>query len=154
MPTAAGIYADPANRLLVRELTDANFSNIFYDRNKVMVVDFWATWCPPCNDVAKVMVDVAKRCYKGPGGRVKFYQVQADPSVNPKVDARFGFEALPVVYFYYTATGKPPTRFAPLLEGSLGGENSFRPLHRIFDPEEYLSRIRAILRRHGHPVIC
>ncbi|HEY6401010.1 MAG TPA: thioredoxin domain-containing protein, partial [Blastocatellia bacterium] len=61
MPTSASIYANPANQLLVRELTDANFWNIFFDRNKVLVVDFWATWCPPCNDVAKVMVDVAKR---------------------------------------------------------------------------------------------
>jgi thioredoxin 1 len=154
MPTAAGIYADPANRLLVRELTDANFWNIFSDRNKVLVVDFWATWCPPCNDVANVMVKVAKRCYRGPHGRVKFYQVQWDSNVNPKVSTQFGFDAIPVVYFYYTATGRPPSRSAPLLEGSLAGESSFRPLHRIFDPEEYVSRIRAILRRHGHPAIC
>lgn len=152
MPTSASIYA--ANQNLVRELTDANFWNIFKDRNKVIVVDFWATWCPPCHGVAQVMVDVAKRCFKGPHGRVKFYHVQADPNVNPKVDQRFGFAALPVVYFYYTATGKPPTRSAPLLEGSLAGENSFRPLHRIYDPDQYLSRIRNILRRHRHPVTC
>jgi thioredoxin 1 len=154
MPTSTSIYQDPANQRLVRELTDANFWNIFYDRNKVLVVDFWATWCPPCNGVAQVMVDVAKLCYKGPQGRVKFYQVQADPNVNPRVDRQFGFAALPVVHFYYTATGRPPTRSAPLLEGSLAGEDSFRPLHRIYDADEYVSRIRAILRRHGHPVTC
>lgn len=154
MPTATSIYADPANQLLVRELTDANFWNIFLEKNKVLVVDFWATWCPPCNDVAKVMVDVAKRCKKGPHGPVKFYQVQWDTNINPKVATQFGFNSIPVVYFYYTSTGKPPSRSAPLLEGSLAGENSFRPLHRIFDPEVYLAQIRVMLRRHGHPVTC
>ncbi len=151
MPTAQDIYA---GQNVVRELTDANFSNIFYDRNKVMVVDFWATWCPPCNDVAATMVKVANLCYRGPQGLVKFYHVQWDDRVNPKLSKTFGFPAIPVVYFYYTATGKPPTRSAPLLEGSLAGEDSFRDPHRIFDPKEYLGRIRTILRRHGHPVLC
>jgi thioredoxin 1 len=151
MPTAQDIYAGQS---VVRELTDANFWNIFYDRNKVMVVDFWATWCPPCNDVAAVMVKVANRCYRGPQGLVKLYHVQSDDNVNPKLSKTLGFPEIPVVYFYYTATGRPPTRSAPLLEASLAGENSFRDLHRIFDPEEYLARIRAILRRHGHPVFC
>lgn len=151
MPTAQDIYA---NQTAVKELGDANFWNIFYDRNKVMVVDFWATWCPPCNDVAATMVKVANRCYKGPQATVKFYHVQLDGRVNPKLNATFGFPAIPVVYFYYTATGKPPTPAAPLLEASLAGEDSFRDIHRIFDPEEYFRRIRSILARHKHPVVC
>jgi thiol-disulfide isomerase/thioredoxin len=154
MPTASTIYGDPANQRLVHELTDANFWNIFYDKNKVLVVDFWATWCPPCNDVAKTMVEVAKKCFSGPNGPVKFYHIQWDSNVNPKIYTQMGFEALPVVFFYYTSTGRPPTRSAPLLEGSLAGENSFRPLHRIYDPDVYLAQIRNMLRRHGHPVHC
>jgi thiol-disulfide isomerase/thioredoxin len=151
MPTAQSIYA---SQNMVRELNDSNFWNIFYDPHKVLVVDFWATWCPPCNDVAAAVVEAARRCYKGPQGPVKFYHVQSDATVNPKLDKVFGFPALPVVYFYYTSTGRPPTRSAPLLEASLGPEEKFREPARMFVPEEYLARIRSILRRHGHPVGC
>jgi thiol-disulfide isomerase/thioredoxin len=141
--TAAQIYAAQSK---VRELTDANFWNIFYDRDKVVVVHFWARSCPACNNVAEVMVKVADRCYTGPHGRVKFYHAQWDKKVNPKIYERFGFGAIPVVFFYYTSTGRPPARECPLLEASL--PDSSREIRRIFDPKEYLSRIQNILRRH------
>ncbi len=141
--TAAQIYASQPK---IRELTDANFWNIFYELNKVLIVSFWASSCAPCTDVAEAMVKVADFCYKGPHGQVKFYHVQWDKNVNPKIYERFGFKSIPVVFFYYTTTGRPPTRECPLLEGSL--PDKFRETRTIFDPEAFLSRIRVILRRH------
>lgn len=141
--TAAQIYASHSK---VRELTDANFWNIFYDPHKVVVVAFWATSCALCNDVAAVMVKVADHCYKGPHGRVKFYHVQWDKTVNPKIFERFGFGSIPVVFFYYTSTVRPPTRECPLLEASL--PRTYSPLDELLDPDKYLSKIRTILRRH------
>ena len=140
------------NQTKVRELTDANFWNIFYDRNKVVVVDFWAKWCRPCDDVAKVMVSLANRYSAGPYARlVKFFHIQWDVSVNPKIATRFGFRFLPVIYFYYTSTGRPPTKAAPLLEGSLaGGELGSQFEEKMHNPDEYIQRIGSILRRHGH----
>lgn len=143
--TAAQIYASQSK---VRELTDANFWNVFYDRGKVVVVNFWAKSCTSCNEVAEVMVKVADRCYKGPLGPVKFYHVQWDKKVNPKIHERFGFKSIPVVFFYYTSTGKPPTRECPLLEASLPVDSYARDMHGLLDPEKYLSRIRNILQRH------
>ena len=140
--TAKQIYASQTK---VKELTDANLWNIFYDRNKVVVVYFWADSCRTCDGVAAVMTSLADRYSKGPLARlVKFYHVQWDPKVNPKVHQRFGFKSVPVVFFYYTSTGRPPTRDAPLLEGSLGGEKT------QFDPNQYIRRIEASLRKHGH----
>ena len=136
MRTAGQIYASQSK---VRELTDANFWNIFYDRDKVVVVDFWATSCPSCKDVAEVMVKVADRCYKGPHGRIKFYHAQWDKKVNPKIYQQFGFRSIPVVFFYYTSIGKPPTRECPLLEASLPRRDSSRDIHELLDPEKYLS---------------
>ena len=145
---AEDIYS---NQSLVRELTDANYWNIFYDRNKVVIVDFWQKWCRPCDPVAQIMVDLAKRYKAGPyAGRVKFYHVRLEDDVNPKLSQRFGFGYVPVVYFYYTSTGRVPTRAAPLLEGSLAGEGASINLPQVHDPAAYVQRIESILRRHGH----
>jgi len=146
MRTAAQIYASQTK---IRELTDANLGNIFYDPNKVLVVAFWATSCALCNDVAAVMVKIAERCYKGPHGRVKFYHVQWDKAVNAKIYERFGFGSIPVVFFYYTSTITQPTRECPLLEASLPSKkDSAQHIRELLTPDEYLSRIRNILRRH------
>src|SRR3989442_12551671 len=140
-PGAKQIYASQAK---VKELTDANFWNIFYDRDKVIVVSFWADWCRPCDGVAGVMASLADRYSKGQFARlVKFYHVQWDPRVNPRVHQRYGFNSIPVIFFYYTSTGRQPTKTAPLLEGSMGGDKG------QYDPQKYIHRVEDILRRHG-----
>jgi thiol-disulfide isomerase/thioredoxin len=141
-PLAKQIYAGQPG---IKSLNDSDFWNIFNDRNKVLVVSFWADSCRPCDEVAKVMASVAESYAKGADARlVNFYQVQWDPKVNPQLYQRFGFKGIPVIYFYYTSTGKPPSHAAPLLEGSLGGDKG------QFDPQQYDWRIKSMLRRHGH----
>jgi thiol-disulfide isomerase/thioredoxin len=140
--TAKQIYAGQTR---VKELTDRNLWNIFYDRSKVVVVAFWADWCRPCDGVAGVMTSIADRYSKGPFAQlVKFYHVQWDEGVNPRLYERFGFKSIPVVFFYHTTTGRPPTSTAPLLEASLGADK------RQYDAAEYIWRIEEILRKHGH----
>lgn len=136
--TARQIYASQTK---VKPAVDANFWTIFGERNKVVVVAFWADSCARCAEAAKAITAVAARLSKGPTGPVKFYHVQWDPRVNPRVHQQFGFRSVPVVFFYYTSTGRPPSRATPLLEGSFGHDEKH-------DPARYVRTIEAILDRH------
>lgn len=137
----------------VRPLNDGSFHNIFYNRNKVIVVQFWNAHCRgPCGRMAHHISAVAESYRTGPyADFVRFYHVQLGSErdtariPNPRLSSRFTFGTegtlIPVTYFYYTATGRVPTNEAPLLEASIAG---------AVPSSDIIWRINYILHRHGH----
>jgi thioredoxin 1 len=71
------------------ELTDENFKKEVTDAKAPILVDFWATWCPPCKAVAPTVDKLADKY----AGKVRFGKVDIDAS--PKVAQEFGVQSIP-----------------------------------------------------------
>lgn len=75
--------------------TDANFEEQVLRSDKLSVVDFWATWCPPCIAIGPIIDSLAGDFE----GKVNVGKLNADE--NPDVSVTYGVTNLPCVLFIY-----------------------------------------------------
>lgn len=75
--------------------TDANFEEQVLRSDKLSVVDFWATWCPPCIAIGPIIDSLANDFE----GKVNVGKLNADE--NPDVSVTYGVTNLPCVLFIY-----------------------------------------------------
>lgn len=78
----------------VAYLGNENFAAEVEKTTGAVVVDFTATWCPPCKMLAPVFERVAGQ-YEG---KVKFFKVDVDQSVE--VAAKYGVQTIPNLLFF------------------------------------------------------
>jgi thioredoxin 1 len=78
----------------VSQVTDGTFEQDVLASNKPVLVDFWATWCPPCRMIAPTIDALAER-YEG---SVAFYKLDIDEnSVTPQ---RYGIKSIPTLILF------------------------------------------------------
>ncbi len=75
------------------ELTDKNF-NDEVKKNKIIVVDFWASWCAPCRFLSPIVEELAKEY----DGKIAFGKVDVD--ANQRVSSEFNITSIPTVVMF------------------------------------------------------
>ena len=70
-------------------LTDANFEDEVLRSDVPVLVDFWASWCPPCKMVEPVIAELAEEY----AGKVKVGKLHVDQ--NPKTASRYRIMGVP-----------------------------------------------------------
>jgi thioredoxin 1 len=75
-------------------LTDKNFEEEVLRSDIPVLVDFWASWCPPCRMVEPI-IDKLKREYRG---RIKVGKLNVD--LNPRTAARYNIRGVPTFIIF------------------------------------------------------
>lgn len=58
-----------------------------------VVIDFFATWCPPCRKLTPVLKELAAEY----GDKVRFYKVDVDK--DPDLAKAFGVKSMPTIFY-------------------------------------------------------
>ena len=72
---------------------EANPSSWKYVGDKPCIIDFWATWCPPCKVIAPILDDLAKE-YEG-----QIYVYKVDVDQEKELAQAFGIQSIPTLLF-------------------------------------------------------
>lgn len=76
------------------KLTDQNFEQEVLHVDLPVLVDFWASWCGPCQMLAPVIAEIAEEY----AGKVKVGKVNVDE--QPNLANRYGIASIPTVMLF------------------------------------------------------
>ena len=75
-------------------VTDASFAGEIEQSTGLVLVDFWATWCGPCQVVAPILEQLAGEY----AGKAKVAKVDVDS--NQRTAMRFNVRSIPSILFF------------------------------------------------------
>ena len=82
---------------VINTTTDKEFEQHVVQSDKVVLVDFWAVWCPPCRAMAPILEHLARQ-YDNQLDVVKI-NVEESPE-NGAIAARHGVQGIPNMVVY------------------------------------------------------
>lgn len=87
---------------IVSTLTKDDFKQKVLDNDKVVLVDFWAEWCPPCRAMSPILHDVADKLHDS----VDVVKVNIEESPdNAALAIEYGVQSIPNMNIF--KNGKP-----------------------------------------------
>ncbi len=105
---------------LVVQATSVNWEPEVEKTDELVMVDFWAVWCGPCQMVAPIVEELAKE-YQG---RLKVMKLNTDES--PEVAGKFQIMSIPTILFFKNGQpvekivgARPKTQFKQVIDSLL-----------------------------------
>lgn len=77
-----------------KAVTDGEFTKVVLESDNPVLVDFWATWCGPCQAMGPVIDAVAGE-YED---KVKVLKMNVDE--NPATPAKYGIRGIPTLILF------------------------------------------------------
>lgn len=74
-------------------LTEENFAQEVLNSDKPVLVDFWASWCGPCQMLAPAITEIADE-----HSEIKVGKVNVDEQMG--LAAQFGVQSIPMVVLF------------------------------------------------------
>lgn len=87
----SGMSTDTARVVVV---TDDTYERLVLESDRPVVLEYWADWCPPCHQLAPVLVALAEEW----ADRITVAKINTDE--NPLTTARNGVMANPTIQVY------------------------------------------------------
>ena len=78
---------------MAKVASNTNFSELLQD-SKLVIVDFWATWCGPCRMLSPILDEVEEEM----AGQISVVKVNVDDA--DEVAARYRIMSIPTLLFF------------------------------------------------------
>lgn len=80
--------------MAILHLTDENFEKEVVNGKGLTLVDFWATWCPPCRMLGPIIEEVANEV----GDKYKIVKVDVDQA--NETASKYGIMSVPTMVIF------------------------------------------------------
>lgn len=78
----------------IQNITDESFKKYLSDNEKYLLLDFWATWCAPCQSLSIILKDI----YSQYAENLKICKI--DIEKNPKLTSKYSIQSIPTLILF------------------------------------------------------